>query len=68
MTPVEIVMVVSVEDDLRATIPVDPLALVTEGDHLLPAQLTDVAKLQTDFADVFLSHIETYGGPRGGGR
>ncbi len=30
-----------------------PLALVSGGDHLLLQQLTDLAKLQADFVDVF---------------
>ncbi len=29
------------------------LTLAPEGDHLSPSQLTDVARLQAEFADVF---------------
>ncbi len=47
--------VVSTEDDLgpEAAPKHNPLALVSGGDHLSPLQLTDLAKLQADFADVF---------------
>ncbi len=34
----------------------NPLTLVSGGDHLSPRQLTDLAQLQADFADVF-SHL-----------
>ncbi len=47
--------VVSNEDDLgpEAALKHNPLALVSGGDHLSPRQLTDLAQLQADFADVF---------------
>ncbi len=52
---VELAAVVSAEDDLRpeAVVKTNPLALVSGGDHLSLLQLTDLAKLQADFADVF---------------
>ncbi len=54
-TSVELAVAVSAEEDLgpEAAIKVNTLALVPGGDHLSPLQLADVAKLQTDFADVF---------------
>ncbi len=54
-TSVELAVAVSAEEDLgpEAAVKVNPLALVPGGDHLSPLLLTDVAKLQTDFADVF---------------
>ncbi len=47
--------VISNEDDLgpEAALKHNPLALVSGGDHLSPLQLTDLAQLQADFADVF---------------
>ncbi len=47
--------VVSNEDDLgpEAALQNHPFALVSGGDHLSPRQLTDLAQLQADFADVF---------------
>ncbi len=47
--------VVSNEDDLgpEAALKNHPFALVSGGDHLSPRQLTDLAQLQADFADVF---------------
>lgn len=71
MTSVELAVTISAEDDLRseAAVKTNPLALVPGGDHLSPRQLTKVAKLQADFAEVFSSlpgrtniiqhHIET---------
>lgn len=49
-TSVKLVLVVSGEDDLspKAAIPVN----LHEGDNLLPGQLADVTKLQTDFASL----------------
>lgn len=46
--PVILAKVVSGEDDLgqEACVKSDSFKLVLEGDHLLPLQLTDVAKLQ----------------------
>ncbi len=54
-TSVELAVAVSAEEDLgpEAAVKVNPLALVPGGDHLSPLLLTDVAKLQTDFACVF---------------
>ncbi len=54
-TSVGLAAVVSNEDDLRpeAALKHNPLALVSGGDHLSPRQLTDLAQLQADFADVF---------------
>ncbi len=63
--------VVSGEDDLRPEVntKIQSLTLAPGGDHLSPSQLTDVARLQKEFADVFLPlpgrtnllqhHIET---------
>ncbi len=47
--------VVSNEDDLgpEAALKNHPFALVSGWDHLSPRQLTDLAQLQADFADVF---------------
>ncbi len=47
--------VVSGEDDLgpEVSTKTQSLALAPGGDHLSPSQLTDVAKLQAEFADVF---------------
>ena len=46
---------VSGEEDLgpEAIIKGKPLALALGGDHLSPSQLTDIAQLQVEFADVF---------------
>ncbi len=54
-TSVELAVAVSAEEDLgpEAAVKANPLALVPGGDHLSPLQLTDLAKLQADFADVF---------------
>ncbi len=54
-TSVGLAAVVSNEDDLRpeAALKNHPFALVSGGDHLSPRQLTDLARLQADFADVF---------------
>ncbi len=55
VTSVGLAAVVSNEDDLgpEAALKHNPLALVSGGDHLSPRQLTDLAQLQADFADVF---------------
>ncbi|XP_067248999.1 NACHT, LRR and PYD domains-containing protein 3-like isoform X2 [Chanodichthys erythropterus] len=47
--------VISGEDDLgpEANVKKQSLALAPGGDHLSPSQLTDVSKLQAEFADVF---------------
>ncbi|KAL0190638.1 hypothetical protein M9458_013336, partial [Cirrhinus mrigala] len=47
--------VVSGDDDLgpEVSTKIQSLALAPGGDHLSPSQLTDVAKLQAEFADVF---------------
>ncbi|XP_057201512.1 uncharacterized protein LOC130561305 [Triplophysa rosa] len=47
--------VVTGEDDLgpEANVKHQSLALAPGGDHLSPSQLTDVARLQAEFADVF---------------
>ncbi|RXN08062.1 zinc finger protein 444-like [Labeo rohita] len=52
---VMLVMVVSGEDDLGPELPTRPqsLALALGGDHFSPSQLTDIAKLQNAFADMF---------------
>ncbi len=60
---------VSGEDDLGPEVitKIQSLTLAPAGDHLSPSQLTDVARLQKDFADVFSPrrtnliqhHIET---------
>ncbi len=44
-----------VEDDLGSEVntKIQSLTLAPGGDHLLPSQLTNVARLQTEFADVF---------------
>ncbi len=54
-TSVGLAAVVSNEDDLgpEAALKNHPFALVSGGDHLSPRQLTDLARLQADFADVF---------------
>ncbi len=54
-TLVELAVVVLAEEDLgpEAAVKANPLALVPGGDHLSPLQLTDLAKLQANFADVF---------------
>ncbi len=54
-TSVGLAAVVSNEDDLgpEAALKNHPFALVSGGDHLSPRQLTDLAQLQADFADVF---------------
>ncbi len=54
-TSVGLAAVVSNEDHLgpEAALKHNPLALVSGGDHLSPRQLTDLAQLQADFADVF---------------
>ncbi len=46
---------VSGEDDLGPEVNtrIRSLTLAPGGDHLAPSQLTDVARLQTEFADVF---------------
>ncbi|XP_056627068.1 retrovirus-related Pol polyprotein from transposon 412 isoform X1 [Triplophysa dalaica] len=55
VNPVMLATVVSREDDLgpEAKCPLQSLALALGGDHLSPSQLTEVAKWQADFADVF---------------
>ncbi len=55
MTSVELAAAVLAEEELgpEAAVKTNPLALVPGGDHLSPRQLTDVAKLQAEFADVF---------------
>ncbi len=47
--------VVGSEEDLgpEASPKVPSLTLAPGGDHLSPSQLTDVARLQREFADVF---------------
>ncbi len=67
---------VSGEDDLGPEVitKIQSLTLAPGGDHLSPSQLTDVARLQKDFADVFSPrpgrtnliqhHIETGAGRR----
>ncbi len=47
--------VMSGEDDLGPEVntKIPSLTLAPGGDHLSPSQLTDVARLQTEFADVF---------------
>ncbi len=69
--PVMLATAVSGEDDLGPEVitKIQSLTLAPGGDHLSPSQLTDVARLQKDFADVFLPrpgrtnliqhHIET---------
>ncbi len=54
-TSVGLAAVVSNKDHLgpEAALKHNPLALVSGGDHLSPRQLTDLAQLQADFADVF---------------
>lgn len=71
VTSVELAVSVSAEEDLgpEAAVKTNLLALVQGRDHLLPLQLTDLVKLQADFADVFSTlpshtdliqhHIET---------
>ncbi len=53
--PVMLATVVGNEEDLRpeASLKVPSLTLAPGGDHLSPSQLTDVARLQREFADVF---------------
>ncbi len=53
--PVMLATVVSNEEDLgpEASLKVPSLTLAPGGDHLSPSQLTDVARLQREFADVF---------------
>ncbi len=52
---VMLITVVSREDDLgpEVSTKTQSLALALERDHLSPSQLTDVAKLQAKFSDVF---------------
>ncbi len=52
---VTLVMAVGGEEDLGPEVNTKnlSLALAPAGDHLSPSQLTDVAKLQAEFADVF---------------
>ncbi len=50
--PVMLATAVSGEDDLGPEV-IQSLTLAPGGDHLSPSQLTDVARLQKDFADVF---------------
>ncbi len=69
--PVMLATAVSREDDLGPEVipKTHSLPLAPGGDHLSPSQLTDVARLQAEFADVFSSlpgrtnliqhHIET---------
>ncbi len=69
--PVMLATTVSREDDLGPEVntKTHSLPLAPGGDHLSPSQLTDVARLQAEFADVFSSlpgrtnliqhHIET---------
>ncbi len=67
--PVMLATVVGSEEDLgpEASPKVPSLTLAPGGDHLSPSQLTDVARLQREFADVFSPrpgrtnqhHIET---------
>ncbi len=53
--PVMLATVVGNEEDLgpEASLKVPSLTLAPGGDHLSPSQLTDVARLQREFADVF---------------
>ncbi len=53
--PVMLATAVSGEDDLGPEVitKIQSLTLAPGGDHLSPSQLTDVARLQKDFADVF---------------
>ncbi|KAI7808673.1 hypothetical protein IRJ41_011194 [Triplophysa rosa] len=53
--PVLLATVISGEDDLGPEANTKPqsIALAPGGDHLSPSQLTDIAKLQAEFADVF---------------
>ncbi len=53
--PVMLATVVGNEEDLgpEASPKVPPLTLAPGGDHLSPSQLTDVARLQREFADLF---------------
>ncbi len=53
--PVMLATVVSGEDDLGPEVntKIQSLTLAPGGDHLSPSQLTDVARLQKEFADVF---------------
>ncbi len=50
-----VMLAVSGEDDLGPEVitKIQSLTLAPGGDHLSPSQLTDVARLQKDFADVF---------------
>ncbi len=52
-----LMMVVSSEEDLGPEVntKIHSLTLAPGGDHLSPSQLTDVVRLQTEFADVFSS-------------
>lgn len=65
VTPVEIVTAVSEEDDLRAAIPVNPLALVPEGDHLSSAAHR-CSQVTNRFCRCVL--VPYRNSPRGGGR
>ncbi len=53
--PVMLATAISGEDDLGPEVntKIQSLTLAPGGDHLSPSQLTDVARLQTEFADVF---------------
>ncbi len=53
--PVMLATVVSGEEDLGPEVntKIPSLTLAPGGDHLSPSQLTDVARLQKEFADVF---------------
>ncbi len=53
--PVMLAMAVSGEDDLGPEVitKIQSLTLAPGGDHLSPSQLTDVARLQKEFSDVF---------------
>ncbi len=53
--PVMLATAVSGEDDLGPEVitKIQSLTLAPGGDHLSPSQLTDVARLQKDFADMF---------------
>ncbi len=53
--PVMLATAVSGEDDLGPEVitKIQSLTLAPGGDHLSPSQLTDVARLQKEFADVF---------------
>ncbi len=55
--PVMLATVVGSEEDLgpEASPKVPSLTLAPGGDHLSPSQLTDVARLQREFADVFFA-------------